>query len=102
MAAPNWNSRPQDYCDQAKRRAIAALHSKHAHGLTALEKAYLKSLRGRPHQPRRTMTHEQMLEERLMQLLMTIKNEDTSEMLVAEYERIHREVTQIQEEREFK
>jgi len=45
MAAPNWNSRPQDYCDQAKRRAIAALHSKHAHGLTALEKAYLKSLR---------------------------------------------------------
>ena len=48
------------------------------------------------------MTHEQMLEERLMQLLMTIKNEDTSEMLVAEFERIHREVTQIQEEREFK
>ena len=48
------------------------------------------------------MTHEQMLEERLMQLLMTIKNEDTSEMLVAEYERIHREVTRIQDQREFK
>ena len=48
------------------------------------------------------MTHEQMLEERLMQLLMTIKNEDTSDMLVAEFERIHREVTQIQDEGEFK
>ena len=48
------------------------------------------------------MTHEQMLEERLMQLLTTLKNEDTSDLLIAEYERIHREVTQIQEERQFK
>jgi len=48
------------------------------------------------------MTHEQMLEERLIQLLMTIKNEDTSDMLVSEFERIHREVTQLQDEREFK
>ena len=45
MAAPNWNSRPEEYCNEARRRAIAALHSKHASGLTALEKAYLKSLK---------------------------------------------------------
>ena len=48
------------------------------------------------------MTREQMLQERLMQLLMTIKDEDTSDMLVAEYERIHREITILQDERTFK
>ena len=48
------------------------------------------------------MTHEQMLQERLMQLLMTIKDDDTSDLLVAEYERLHREVTTLQDEREFK
>ena len=44
MAGPNWNSRPQDYCDEARRRAIAALHAKHAKGLTSLERGYLKAL----------------------------------------------------------
>ena len=48
------------------------------------------------------MTHEQMLQERLIQLLMTIKDEDTSDLLVAEYERLHREVTRLQDERTFK
>lgn len=44
MAAPNWNSRPEEYCKQARARAIAALHAKHSRGLTALERAYLKAL----------------------------------------------------------
>ena len=48
------------------------------------------------------MTREQLLQERLMQLLMTIKDEDTSDTLVAEYERIHREITILQDERTFK
>ena len=48
------------------------------------------------------MTHEQMLQERLIQLLMTIKDEDTSDLLVAEYQRIHKEVTRIQDEKQWK
>jgi hypothetical protein len=44
MAGPHWNSRPQDYCKQAKERAAAALHAKHSKGLTALEKAYKQAL----------------------------------------------------------
>lgn len=44
MAAPNWNSSPQDYCKQARARAIAALHARHAEGLTALERAYFQAL----------------------------------------------------------
>ena len=48
------------------------------------------------------MTYEQMLQERLMQLLKTIRDEDTSDLLIAEYERLHREVTTLQDQREFK
>ena len=44
MAAPNWNSRPQEYCKQARDRAIAALHAKHSEGLTTLERAYYEAL----------------------------------------------------------
>ena len=47
--------------------------------------------------PRMVMTHEQMLQERLIQLLMTIKDEDTSDLLIAEYSRIHEEVTRLQD-----
>ena len=43
------------------------------------------------------MTYEQMLQERLIQLLMTIKDEDTSDLLIAEYSRIHEEVTRLQD-----
>lgn len=48
------------------------------------------------------MNYEQMLEERLLQLLTTIKAEDTSDLLIAEYARIHEEITRIQDERAFK
>ena len=48
------------------------------------------------------MTQEQMLQERLMQLLMTIKNDTTSDVLVEEYERLHREIVRHQDERQFK
>ena len=40
-----WNTHPEDYCAEAKQRAIAALHLKHSKGLTALEKAYLAALK---------------------------------------------------------
>ena len=43
------------------------------------------------------MTHEQILQERLQALLKTIKSDTTSDLLIAEYERIHREVTQLQD-----
>ena len=45
MPGPLWNTRPEDYCEAAKQRAIAALHRKHSKGLTALEKAYLTALK---------------------------------------------------------
>ena len=48
------------------------------------------------------MTYEEMLSERLQALLKTVKTETTSDLLVAEYERIHKEVTQLQDERTFK
>lgn len=44
MAAPPWNTRPEEYLKQARARAIAALHARHSEGLTALERAYLKAL----------------------------------------------------------
>ena len=44
MPGTSWNTRPDDYCQAAKQRAIAALHRRHSKGLTALEKAYLKAL----------------------------------------------------------
>ena len=48
------------------------------------------------------MTQEEMLQSRLRAVLETIRTETTSELLVAEYERIHREITRIQDQREFK
>lgn len=45
MAGPTWNTRPEAYCQQAKQRAIRALHRKNHTGLTALEKAYLKAMK---------------------------------------------------------
>ena len=48
------------------------------------------------------MTHEQMLQQRLRSLLETIRNETTSDFLVAEYEKIHREIVRIQDESQFK
>ena len=40
-----WNTHPEDYCAEAKQRAIAALHLKHSKGLTTLEKSYLEALK---------------------------------------------------------
>ena len=48
------------------------------------------------------MTYEQMLQERLQALLKTIKNDTTSDLLIAEYQRIHEEVTRLQEEQQWK
>ena len=48
------------------------------------------------------MTYEQMLQQRLQALLETIEPGVTSDLLIAEYQRIHEEVTRIQEERQWK
>ena len=48
------------------------------------------------------MTYEQMLQQRLRALLETIDPSVTSDLLIAEYQRIHEEVTRLQEEREWK
>ena len=40
-----WYNRPQDMRAAARERAAAALHAKHPMGLTALEKAYLQSMK---------------------------------------------------------
>jgi len=48
------------------------------------------------------MTFEQALQERLEALLRTLRNEDTSDMLMVEYARILGELNQLQDEREFK
>ena len=48
------------------------------------------------------MTQEEMLQSRLRAVLETIRTETTSELLVAEYERIHRELTRQQDQRQFK
>ena len=48
-----------------------------------------------------SMTQEQMLQERGC-MLMTIKNDTTSDVLVEEYERLHREIVRHQDERQFK
>ena len=44
MAGPSWNTRPEEYCKRAKAKAVAAFHGKYKGGLTALERAYLKSI----------------------------------------------------------
>lgn len=48
------------------------------------------------------MTFEQALRERLEALLRTLTAEDTSDLLIAEYSRIHEDLTRLQDEREFK
>ena len=48
------------------------------------------------------MTHDEMLSQRLQALLKTIEVNTTSDLLIAEYQRIHEEVTRIQEERQWK
>ena len=48
------------------------------------------------------MTYEQMLQQRLQALLEAIDPGVTSDLLIAEYQRIHEEVTRIQEEQQWK
>ena len=48
------------------------------------------------------MTYEQMLQQRLQALLETIEPGVTSDLLIAEYQRIHEEVTRIQDEKQWK
>ena len=43
------------------------------------------------------MTHEEMLKQRLRALLETIDPGVTSDLLIAEYQRIHEECTRIQD-----
>ena len=48
------------------------------------------------------MTYDEMLQQRLQVLLEAIEPGVTSDLLIAEYQRIHEEVTRIQEERQWK
>ena len=48
------------------------------------------------------MTYEEQLQSRLRAVLETIRSDTTSDFLVAEYERLHRELTRYQDERQFK
>ena len=48
------------------------------------------------------MTYEQALKQRLEALLRTLTAEDTSDLLIAEYSRIHEELVRTQDERDFK
>ena len=48
------------------------------------------------------MTYEEQLQSRLRAVLETIRSDTTSDFLVAEYERLHRELTRHQDERQFK
>ena len=48
------------------------------------------------------MTYEEQLQSRLRAVLETIRSDTTSEVLIAEYERIHREIVRTQDERQFK
>ena len=52
--------------------------------------------------PRLPMTYDEMLRQRLQALLEAIEPGVTSDLLIAEYQRIHEEVTRLQEEREWK
>ena len=47
------------------------------------------------------MTYDEMLQQRLQALLKTIQVDTTSDLLIAEYQRIHEEVTRIQEEQKW-
>ena len=48
------------------------------------------------------MTYDEMLQQRLQALLKTIQVDTTSDLLIAEYQRIHEEVTRLQEEKQWK
>ena len=48
----------------------------------------------------RAMTYEQMLQQRLRALLETIDPGVTSDLLIAEYQRIHEECTRLQDRTE--
>jgi hypothetical protein len=48
------------------------------------------------------MTYDEMLSQRLQALLETIEPGVTSDLLIAEYQRIDEEVTRLQEEKEWK
>ena len=48
------------------------------------------------------MTFEQALRERLEALLRTLTAEDTSDLLISEYSRIHADLTRLQDERKVK
>lgn len=52
------------------------------------------------------MTYDEMLQQRLRALLRTIKTDTTSDLLIAEYERIsqqlHAEHRRLEEERKWK
>ena len=48
------------------------------------------------------MTYDEMLQQRLQALLEAIEPGVTSDLLIAEYQRIHEEVTRIQEEKQWK
>ena len=47
------------------------------------------------------MTYDEMLQQRLQALLEAIDPGVTSDLLIAEYQRIHEEVTRIQEEQKW-
>ena len=44
MPSLPWNNNPDYYIEQARIKAIAALHAKHSEGLTTLEKAFFEAL----------------------------------------------------------
>ena len=52
------------------------------------------------------MTYDEMLQQRLQALLRTIRTDTTSDLLIAEYERIsrqlHAEYQRLEEERKWK
>jgi hypothetical protein len=48
------------------------------------------------------MTYDEMLSQRLRALLETIEPGVTSDLLIAEYQRIDEEVTRLQEEQQWK
>ena len=48
------------------------------------------------------MTYDEMLQQRLQALLEAIEPGVTSDLLIAEYQRIQEEVTRLQEEQQWK
>ena len=48
------------------------------------------------------MNYEQVLQQRLRQMLAAIRTETTSDFLIAEYEKVLRELHRLQDESTFK